>query len=167
MAPVMQLAKTLEVEPQPCMQQGFNVRTWAGAADVAGWLELRSRAFARQQIGIREWTERDFEAEILSKPWWRPEHTWLVETVQPPLRLVGSVTLARRGTPERERPVAHWLMVDPSYRRRGVGSLLMATLEAACWHTGERQILLETHAGWREAAAFYAALGYVPVRSHH
>ena len=78
--------------------------------------------------------------------------------------IVGSVTLAARGPAA--RPVAHWLMVLPSMRRCGIGRLLMATLETACWDAGQRQVWLETHAAWSEAAALYRTLGYVesPVR---
>lgn len=78
---------------------------------------------------------------------------------------MGAVTLARRGDAEQGRPVVHWLIVDPAFRRRGIGRLLVATLESACWQAGERQVWLETHTGWREATAFYSALGYVPAES--
>ncbi len=78
---------------------------------------------------------------------------------------VGTVTLARRGTPPDDRPVIHWLAVAPGFRRRGLGRLLVATVESAVWEAGERQIWLETHSGWQEAARLYAALGYDPVES--
>jgi GNAT superfamily N-acetyltransferase len=61
-------------------------------------------------------------------------------------------------------PVVHWLLVDPAWRRRGVGRLLMLHLELAAWHDGYREIELETHAGWGAAVAFYQSMGYAPVR---
>ena len=34
----------------------------------------------------------------------------------------------------------------------------MATLEAAVWDAGQRQVWLETHTQWREAVRLYQAL---------
>jgi GNAT superfamily N-acetyltransferase len=70
-----------------------------------------------------------------------------------------------RGTGTTERPALHWLAVHPQWRRRGVGRRLVATLERAAWDAGYREIVAETHADWRAAAAFYERLGYRPVRS--
>ena len=61
------------------------------------------------------------------------------------------------------KPVIHWLAVVPGFRRRGLGRLLVRTVESTMWKQGERQIWLETHSGWREAAQLYAALGYTTV----
>jgi hypothetical protein len=36
----------------------------------------------------------------------------------------------------------------------------MATLEAACWQAGYREIFVETHVGWTAAEAFYRAMEY-------
>jgi GNAT superfamily N-acetyltransferase len=132
------------------------VRTFGGEADIDRWLELRARAFADQKPAVRAWTRHDFEAEFLAKPWWSHERMWFAETQA----TVGSVTLAIRGRPPDELPVVHWLMVLPDWRRRGLGRLLVRTLEAACWRTGYRQVGLETHVHWSEANAFYRALGY-------
>ena len=79
-----------------------------------------------------------------------------------PTTTVGSVTLARRGDPPHDKPVVHWLLVLPGYRRRGIGQLLTATLEAAVWDAGGRQVWLETHAGWADAVRLYTRLGYRP-----
>jgi ribosomal protein S18 acetylase RimI-like enzyme len=87
---------------------------------------------------------------------------WLAEAhrLLLPSTVVGTVTLARRGDPPDDKPVVHWLAVVPSARRRGVGRLLISTLEAAVWDAGERQVWLETHSAWTEALALYQALGY-------
>ena len=100
----------------------------------------------------------------LKKTWWRPEAMWFAETDSPSLTAsaVGTVTLARRGDTPEARPAVHWLAVLPSWRRRGVGRLLITSLEAAVWETGQRQVWLETHAQWGEAAQLYESLGYGP-----
>jgi GNAT superfamily N-acetyltransferase len=70
------------------------------------------------------------------------------------------VTLALRGAGPQAQPVVHWLAVHPAWRRRGVGRLLMAALEACAWDAGGRTLALETHEDWRAAIEFYGALGY-------
>jgi GNAT superfamily N-acetyltransferase len=148
----------------PIQVPGIHLRHFAGPDDVELWLELRRRAFARQQVGISAWDAADFEREFLTKPWWRPEVMWLAETHTGPAtrEIVGTATLARRGQSPHDKPVAHWLCVHPAYRRRGIGRLLLSTLEAAAWDAGERQIWLETHAAWREAYELYCSAGYEP-----
>jgi GNAT superfamily N-acetyltransferase len=54
-------------------------------------------------------------------------------------------------------------MVSPEVRRRGVGRLLLATLEAAAWSQGERELTLETHADWSAALRLYEACGYARI----
>ena len=58
--------------------------------------------------------------------------------------------------------MVHWLLVDPRWRRRGIGRLLMSHLELAAWDDGWREMQLETHAGWAAAVAFYQSMGYEP-----
>ncbi len=161
MATVRQLTKKLTSRPEPGVVAGVRLRHFAGNPDIAAWLELRSRAFARQKLGVGGWTAADFEREFLAKPWWRPECLWFAETVEDASMVVGTVTLARRGVSLQDKPVVHWLAVLPRFRGRGIGELLMDTLEAAVWDAGERQIWLETHEAWAEAGRLYAARGYV------
>jgi GNAT superfamily N-acetyltransferase len=164
MAAVLQLTKKIIQRPTLPEVAGVHLRHFVGTADVEPWLELRRRAFARQKLGVRDWNAEDFAQEFLRKPWWQPEAMWLAEA-QPllmPTELVGSVTLARRGDAVDGKPVVHWLCVLPGYRRRGIGRLLLAALEAAVWDAGERQVWLETHEAWSEAARLYAASGYRP-----
>jgi GNAT superfamily N-acetyltransferase len=159
---VLQMTKRLTQQPILPQVPGILLRHYAGPRDVEAWLEVRRRAFARQKVGISDWDAGDFQREFLSKPWWRPEAMWLAGSrplVVPP-SVVGSVTLARRGEAPHDKPVVHWMCVLPSYRRRGVGRLLLATLEAAVWEAGERQIWLETHSAWREALRLYESAGY-------
>lgn len=161
MASVLQLCRQLTNRPELPAIAGLSIRTFTGPADIVPWLDLRHRAFARERLGVRRWAADDFAAELTSRWWWQPKRMWLAEADGP--QLVGSVTLAMRGEPEAARPVVHWLMVHPTARRRGLGRLLMAHLEAAAWDAGHRQLWLETHAAWQSAEKFYTNLGYAPV----
>ena len=164
MATVLQLVRQLTCRPTAPPVAGVRLRTFGQAGDVERWLELRHRAFARQRVGVRTWTEQDFAAEFLTKSWWLPERLWFAETAAPSGTpcTVGTVTLARRGDGAASRPVVHWLAVLPEWRRRGVARLLMAELEAAAWDAGHCTLYLETHAGWTAAAKLYEELGYRP-----
>jgi ribosomal protein S18 acetylase RimI-like enzyme len=55
-------------------------------------------------------------------------------------------------------------MVRPNCRRQGVATMLMATLEAAAWDAGYREIQAETLSTWTAAIAFYRACGYEETR---
>ncbi len=167
MTTVLQLTRTLSERPAAPGVADVRLRHYEGPQDNPVWLELRRRAFARQKVGVRDWDESDFEREFLGKGWWRPEAMWFAE-MQPlllPVTAVGTVTLARRGEGPLAKPVVHWLAVLPGYRRRRVGRLLMCALEAAVWDAGGRQVWLETHRDWLEAARLYESLGYREERS--
>lgn len=165
MANVLHLYRTLSEPPAKPRLSGVALRHFAGPNDVAAWLEIRHRAFAREKVGVRQWTAADFEAEFLSKPWWSPERMWFAEAEMGLSGLlapspVGTITLAFRGSGPEAQPVIHWLAVLPPWRRRGVARLLLAALEKACWDAGYREVGLETHAGWTAAASFYEQAGY-------
>jgi GNAT superfamily N-acetyltransferase len=166
MIAVLQLTKRLHKLTQVIEINGFTIRGFA-PSDIQPWLELRHRAFAREMLGVREWTPADFETEFRQRWWWDPAKMWLVETKSAnlPPRLVGSVTLAMRGEPASAKPVVHWLMVAPEARRQGLARALMSHLESAAWNTGHREIHLETHTAWQAAARFYETLGYQAIRS--
>jgi len=162
---VIQLTHQLESRPELPDLADIGLRHFADRADIEVWLELRRRAFAKQQVGVRDWDPAEFSAEFLDKPWWNYSRMWFAETQDEhllPAEPIGTVTLGLRGSGSNARPVVHWLVVHPRYRRRGVGRLLVAALEQACWDIGHRQIWLETHAGWAEANQFYQAIGYGP-----
>jgi GNAT superfamily N-acetyltransferase len=133
--------------------------------DVSRWLALRDRAMADQLPSVRSWTEADFHAEMVNKPWWRLDRTWLVLDAHELFGdFVGAVTLAMREGKLVSVPVVHWLLVDPTWRRRGIGSMLLSHLEKAAWDGGWCEVQLETHAGWSSAVAFYQSMGYAPLR---
>jgi GNAT superfamily N-acetyltransferase len=145
---------------------GIRVRAFTAPDDIEPWLALRTHAVAGLIPTARPWTVDDFRNEMLTKPWWRPDHTWLA--IAGDLRvageMVGAVTLALREGRLASVPVIHWLLVDPAHRRRGIARLLMVRLELAAWEAGHREVQLETHANWHAAGAFYQSIGYAPLR---
>jgi GNAT superfamily N-acetyltransferase len=95
----------------------------------------------------------------------RAECTWIAcEVDQDNNDAIGAVTLALRKGAIGTVPVIHWLLVDPAWRRRGIGRMLVSHLERAAWDAGWREVQLETHAGWSAAVAFYESMGYAPLR---
>ena len=167
MTAVVQLVKHLAEEPQTRAVDGIRLRHFAGPEDIAPWLRLRHRAFGRLSVGVRAWSVDDFHQEFTAKPWWRPDRMWLAESAADatPNELIGTATLALRGVGPEAKPVVHWLAVLPSWRRRGVATLLMNAVETSAWKDGHREIWLETHAAWAAAASFYDARGYRTVFS--
>jgi GNAT superfamily N-acetyltransferase len=166
-APILQLRIDLETRPEIAAIKGLAIRTYRGDQDPESWLEIRHRAFAREKVGVRQWTTADFATEFLTKPWWSPQRLWFAETTldaQNPSKPVGTVALALRGSGPDAKPVVHWLAVLPGWRRRGVGRLLLTQVHQACWDAGYRQVWLETHAGWEAAVRLYRACGYRNVR---
>jgi GNAT superfamily N-acetyltransferase len=166
---VLHLHKLLQQRPERLETPGVGLRTYHGVSDIALWLDLRSRSFAREKLGVRQWDRADFEREFLTKDWWSPERMWFAcvenspaNSLLPPAA-VGTVTLALRGSGPDAKPVVHWLAVLSAWRRRGIGQLLMSALHDAAWEAGYRDVHLETHARWMAGAAFYEALGYRPV----
>ena len=162
---VLHLYRMLNERPELPRLPGVALRHFAGPRDIGAWLEIRHRAFAREKVGVRQWAAADFEAEFLSKPWWKPERLWFAEVDSgiPGISLaspIGTITLAFRGGGAEAQPVIHWLAVLPSWRRRGVARLLLAALEQTCWEAGYREVGLETHAGWTAALRFYERAGY-------
>jgi GNAT superfamily N-acetyltransferase len=177
MATVLQLCRQLHSKPQAQSLPGTVVRHYAGDADMAAWLDLRHQAFARKRIGVRQWSADDFHAEFTSRWWWKPESMWLAVStdanVLTPLasssqQIIGAITLAMRGEADQSaqaRPVVHWLVVHPRWRRRGIGRLLLSQLESAAWDAGHRELWLETHVAWEAAVKFYQSQGYDELNS--
>ncbi len=166
MPTILQLTRKLVERPTVEPVAGVDLRNYDGPDDIDIWLDLRRRAFARQKLGVGNWDAGDFEREFLHKSWWRAQAMWFAETRSQllPASVVGTVTLARRGDSPDARAAVHWLAVAPGYRRRGIGRLLVSTLEAGVWDAGGRQVWLETHVHWTEAAGLYRSLGYEAIK---
>jgi GNAT superfamily N-acetyltransferase len=161
---VLHFRKQLNEPPVITTVAGIVVRSPRIPDDVADWLALRERAMAGETPVARPWTAADFRAELISKAWWREDRTWLAECEDSQNSLVGSVMMALREGRAGSVPVVHWLLVEPAWRRRGIGRLLMSLLEREAWEDGWREVQLETHSGWSAAVAFYHSIGYEPLR---
>ena len=165
MTAVLHLGKQLIGPPDAINVRGINVRNLVVPDDVAAWLALRERAVAGLSPEPRPWLHADYQAEMIDKPWWHAERNWLAFAEGAQQQPIGAVTLAVREGEASRMPVVHWLLVDPAWRRRGVGRLLMSRLEQAAWDAGFCEVQLETHALWTAAVAFYQSIGYAPVRA--
>jgi GNAT superfamily N-acetyltransferase len=164
MTKILHFRRQLCGPPDIAEVSGIQVRNFIVPDDVGPWSALRDRAMAEQVPRARPWSEGDFQLEMLSKSWWSAKRTWVAVEANRRECVVGAVTRALREGMASSIPVVHWLLVDPSWRRRGVGRLLISYLELAAWNDGWREIELETHAGWASAMAFYQSIGYAPVR---
>jgi GNAT superfamily N-acetyltransferase len=158
---ILHFRKQLVGPPVAIEVAGIRVRTFTVPDDVEPWLALRTRTAADLVPPVRPWSIDDFCREIQSKPWWRADHSWIAVDSQ---GIIGAVTLAVREGSEAIVPVVHWLLVDPSWQRRGVARVLMSHLELAAWSAGHHEVQLETHANWPSAVAFYQSIGYAPLR---
>lgn len=156
---VQQLSKTLTEAPQSIVCEGIRVRNFSGSQDIDIWIDVQRDAFRASKPAARPWSRSEFTKRLLGQPWWSPARMWFAEHSESPA-VVGTVTLAMRSGQSGTRPVVHWLAVVPKWRRLGIARLLMSELECYCWDHELRDIGLETHKGWREAAALYETLGY-------
>jgi len=160
------LRRTLNARPQSIAAKVLALRT-ATLDDLDGWLKLRAAAVAKLQPKPGAWGVADARRELFPAEERQTARTWLAMVAETTENdeprgeiLAGSVTLliGRAGCSVSAR--VHWLLVHPSFRRRGIGKLLMATLEQACWDADIRQVSLETHRNWTAAVTFYRSLGY-------
>jgi GNAT superfamily N-acetyltransferase len=164
MGSVLHLRKQLVAPPVALTVAGVQLRTFELPGDVSRWLALRDRAMQNESPKARSWSAIEFHDEMVNKPWWRAEFTWLAcDANHPHGTLIGAVTLAMRDGVSVRVPVIHWLLVDPVWRRRGIGRTLVSHLERAVWVAGWREVQLETHSGWSAAAASYQSMGYAPL----
>lgn len=165
MSPILHLYRHLQRPPAAMVVPGINVRPIDLPHDVDAWLRLHSNATADLVPRVRPWTRADFFTQMVRQPWWRADRMWIASaTGGPASEATGAVTLALRAGRASSVPVIHWLFVDPAWRRRGIGRLLLAQLEQAAWDDGWREVHLETHARWIDALKFYQSAGYAPLR---
>jgi GNAT superfamily N-acetyltransferase len=162
---VLHFRKQLTAPPVAVDAAGFHVRQLSVPDDLPRWLALRDRAMADQTPAVRRWSAADFHTEMIAKPWWHSDRSWIAINVAASNEIsvmIGAVTLALRESATTSVPVVHWLLVDPAFRRRGIARTLVSRLERTAWDAGWREVQLETHAGWSAAVAFYQSIGYAP-----
>jgi GNAT superfamily N-acetyltransferase len=59
------------------------------------------------------------------------------------------------------------IWVQPSYRGKGHGRLLLAELEHRAHEFGAAELVLDTNASLEAAASLYSAAGYVPIPAYN
>ena len=167
MASPIRLTKILVARPEITTLEGVVLRKYVGEEDIDGWLNIRNSTFNAQKSPQIPWQMEDFEREFLRKTWWKPERMWFAdihdENGRP--RSVGTITWGESGVGPRKSQTVQWLAVLPEWRGRGIGRMLLATLEAACWDAGYREIRLETLSTWQAAMRLYEAAVYRPGES--
>ena len=136
-------------------------------AGVREWLKMRNMVFASPSTRI--WTRTDFLREFNAAHHWSPSNTLMAFTSQG--RPIGSVTvrpkLDRDRQPICQEFVMNWLMVEISFRNRGIGGALIQQAEETCWNLGGRVIELSTLSTWSSAVRLYTAMGYLAGDSPH
>lgn len=160
MSSVIAMQKQLQQAPNYVVLPRVELRNFADTCDVSRWLELRARALPHTVRG-RPWSKYDFAREFQQRDWWCNARMWFAQDKN--RQTLGTVTLGERGVPGRSEPSIHWLLVDPDHRRQGIGRVLVAAVEEACWQTGRTKTTLETLSSWTDAVAFYETLGYAAI----
>jgi GNAT superfamily N-acetyltransferase len=158
--PIIRYEKLLECPPLVKPTRNARIRVFRDDMDVGDWLSLHQSAMSGSTAAGRAWQAADFQREFTDQAWFTPSHMWVAEPLSSPveLTLVGSVTLELR--PPANSAVIHWLLVAPQYRRAGIASHLLRLAESTAWQAGCPTMRLETLLAWRDACAFYEALGY-------
>lgn len=161
--PIAQLNKHLTLAADAPLPPGVTLEPFTRPTAVDDWLRIHHECFQSGQGMGRAWDRNDLERELLQKPWWNPDRTWLCyqtghySTEWLP---VGTVTWGNWGRAPHEVPALQWLAVIPSARRLGVGKALVQTVERGVFLAGHRTLRLETHRDWTAAMALYQSLGY-------
>ena len=134
---------------------GYEVRNLWEDEDQNRWIRIHQQAFS---IKI-PWNPRRFVHEFCHKPWWNSSRMWFVID-QSTGQAVGTVTLGEQGELEERCGTVQWLAILPAYHRRGLGRLLMNTLENEAHRLGYARLELETLGSWVAANRFYQESGW-------
>lgn len=128
----------------------------ATEADIPALVRLINRAYRIEEFFIIG--DRTDEADVRSRMA-APDSLFLVIDDEEPNRLAGSVYIKVRG----ERGFFALLSVDPDRQKRGLGRLLVGSVEQYCRAAGCRYLDLDTVNVRAELPGFYHALGFAAV----
>jgi len=135
-------------EPETC---GREIAALMGACAAADGQRSQGPVIAR------------FEAELASRPG-RRVRAWLArlrsDAGQAGYRagsVVGLVALVISGDRNSQRYSIGWLLVEPAFRRRGIGRALVAAAVEAARDGGATVVHAETSDRWPAAVAFWQA----------
>jgi ribosomal protein S18 acetylase RimI-like enzyme len=125
---------------------GIAVRTYS-AQDQLAVIDLWDRCGL-----LRPWNNpvKDISRKLRANSDW-----FIVAVVRD--KIVGSIMIGYEG----HRGWINYLAVDPSLRRQGVGRRLMEQAEELLRNAGCPKINLQIRSANKEAADFYASLGYL------
>ncbi len=123
-------------------------------------MEIRPFAKSDEVAVIRLWERCE-----LTRPWNDPHRDIRRKlAVRPDLFLVGAISGEVVGSVmvgyDGHRGWINYLAVDPDYRKRGLGRLLMAEAELRLLREGCPKVNLQVRATNPEVVAFYRGLGY-------
>ena len=136
----------------------------ATPSDLDALLRLQADFYQEDRYVHRVELARRAWIELLGDE--RLGQTWVVESHEPPPRLVGYVVVTFSFSLEflgRDAFVDE-LFVDREFRGRGLGRKGLAAAEAACRQAGVRALHLEMEHGKTAAAELYRSWGFVDHR---
>lgn len=131
-----------------------NVRRACGRDDAAAIAALVESV---RESGFPVANPAGLLADLTSRPG-REVRVWVAERGDATVGLVATVAAG-------VNPLRHsiaWLLVSPEWRRRRVGSTLVAAALAEARARGAREVWVETRADWAAAEALWRALGFRP-----
>lgn len=137
--------------PDPQLPPGVIIRTFRFPEDYAAVFDLWSRAGPGVHLG------RSDAPEEIAKKLQRDPELFLVAEADG--RIVGAVM----GGFDGRRGLIYHLAVDPAYRRRGIGTALMAELERRLVALGCLRAYLLVVEDNHEVVDFYRRLGWEPM----
>ena len=123
------------------------------SGDLAAMASTDGRQAAQAAMDLRP---GGLAAHHASRPG-REVWAWLARASAAESRPVGFVTLVRSGGKDLPRWSIGWLVVDPSSRRCGIGTALLATAVRFAGGRGASVVHAETLDRWPAAVAFWAA----------
>ncbi len=83
-------------------------------------------------------------------------------------QLIGFIAFSVRNVVRYPKPIAELdeLYIDPTHRKKGIGKALMKTIEEKAQELDCYRIYIETNYRFKDAHAFYEAIGYTNYGYH-